>query len=104
MHAITGMNLTGIMLSEVRQTHKNNYSMILCIRNSRTQKTAHNNRIQVYLILEDGISGESDSKWALKNFLEGWKCALLIGMVVRQAYTAVKNLKWNFIVCNYTPF
>lgn len=70
-------------VSEVRQTHKNNYSMILCIRNSRTHKTAHNNRIQVYLILEDGISGESDSKWAQKNFLEGWKCALLIGMVVR---------------------
>lgn len=104
MHAITGMNLKGNMLSEVRQTHKNNYSMIFCIRNSRTHKTVHNNRIQVCLILEDGISGVSDSKWAQKNFLEGWKCAVFIGIVVRQVYTAVKNLNLNFIVCNYTQF
>ena len=44
--------------------------MILCIRNSKTCKTAYINRNQVCLILEDGVAEGTDSKWAPQDFLE----------------------------------
>ena len=72
--------------------------MILCIRNSKTCETVHNNRNQVCLILEDVIARGTDSKWAQQKFLEGWKCAMFIGMVVKQVYTVDKILNLNFII------
>ena len=75
--------------------------MISWVRNSTTCKTAHNNRNQVCLILEDGIARGTDSKWAQQNCLEGWKCAVFIGMVVKQVYTIDKSLNLNFIIYNY---
>ena len=48
--------------NELRLTQKDNYIIILCIRNSKTCKTAYINRNQVCLILEGGVAEGTDSK------------------------------------------